>query len=132
VAEKTFGSRVNLVFLGCKEEAFESRALDVILKKACAIAKATIVRTSEHIFPTPNVKHEGLTKVYILAESDLTVHTYPREEEGRMIILSMFTCGDKADPEAPINYLKDALKAEKTFRLPLTHFNLGHDSWTPA
>ena len=129
---KTLGKRVDLIFEGCKQGAFESSYLDKVLRQACDLANAHIVKTSEHIFPTPNVTHEGLTKVFILSESDLTVHTYPREEEGRLIVLSMFTCGETADPEAPIEYLKDALGAEKTYRLPLTHFNSGHETWTPA
>jgi S-adenosylmethionine decarboxylase len=50
----------------------------------------------------------GVTALALLAESHLSIHTWP--EDGYAAV-DAFTCGDKAQPEAACRYLAQVLKA---------------------
>lgn len=76
---------------------------DVKLYCIEAIKKSglNIVGYAEKLFE-PN----GLTGVWILAESHFTIHTYP---EHNYISVDCYTCGDEGNPEAAIDYLLNVL-----------------------
>lgn len=48
----------------------------------------------------------GLTAVYLLSESHVSVHTYP---EQNALFLDAFTCGQRCQPEEIVKALVDAL-----------------------
>jgi S-adenosylmethionine decarboxylase len=48
----------------------------------------------------------GYTALLALAESHLSIHTYP---EKNLFCADLFTCGPKADPEAAVEVLRAAL-----------------------
>ncbi|WP_248926700.1 adenosylmethionine decarboxylase [Paenibacillus hamazuiensis] len=54
----------------------------------------------------------GCTIVLLLSESHLSIHTYP---EKRFAAIDCYTCGQKADPQAAIDFLVEQLMPEKTY-----------------
>lgn len=84
--------------------------LDVVSAAACYAAEAagaTILNVHAHQF-TP----QGVTVLLLLAESHLSVHTWP---EHGMVAADVFTCGESTNPEAALALLAGALGAERTF-----------------
>lgn len=51
----------------------------------------------------------GVSGVVIVAESHISVHTWP--EEG-YAALDVYTCGEKADPEKAVDYILEKFKAQ--------------------
>lgn len=51
----------------------------------------------------------GVSGVVIVAESHISVHTWP--EEG-YAALDVYTCGEKADPEKAVDYILEQFKAQ--------------------
>ncbi len=79
--------------------------LKKIIKNAVKISKATLIHIHLHRFG----KEQGISGVAVLAESHLSVHTWP---ERNYIAFDMFMCGD-TDPIAASNYLIATLKPKK-------------------
>jgi len=79
--------------------------VEAALRNAVTAAKATLLHIHLHHF-TPN---RGISGVAVLAESHLSVHTWP---ENGYAALDIFMCGD-ADPQATIAVLRDAFKPER-------------------
>jgi S-adenosylmethionine decarboxylase len=73
------------------------------LTLAAKIANATILKTAYHRF-SPH----GITAFLLLAESHISIHTWP---ELNKAALDIYTCGDHTDPEAALNLILDKLKA---------------------
>ena len=116
---------MDLILIGCDPEILnDPDRLKEIMDRACTIAGAEVKGCIFHKFDPV-----GVTLVNVLAESDLTVHTFPKKEEGQAAVISLFTCGEKADPEAPIAFLREKLKATRIFRSPLTIFNPDLPDW---
>lgn len=72
------------------------------LREAVEVAGATLLHIHLHHF-TPN---GGISGVAVLAESHISVHTWP---ERNFAAFDVFMCGD-AQPEATIPVLRDAFK----------------------
>ena len=79
--------------------------LKKIIKKAVLIANATMLHIKLHRFG----KEEGISGVAILAESHISVHTWPERD---YIAFDIFMCGDTKPQEAS-QYLIDTLKPKK-------------------
>ena len=81
------------------DEAHVARAL----RAACAAAGATVLKLDLHRFPGG-----GVSGVAILAESHMSVHTWP---ETGFAAIDVFLCGD-TDPEAAVPALAAAFSPE--------------------
>lgn len=68
---------------------------------AIAQSRMTVVACT-----TKKFEPQGLTAVWILAESHFTLHTYP---EHAYLSVDCYTCGEEGDPEAAVRYLLDSL-----------------------
>jgi S-adenosylmethionine decarboxylase len=68
-----------------------------ILVSAAKESKATIINNSFHEF-----NPFGISGVVVIAESHLTVHTWP---EYGYAAVDIFTCGDVIQPELAVSYL---------------------------
>ena len=79
--------------------------LKKIIKKSVLIANATMLHIHLHRFG----KEEGISGVAILAESHISVHTWPERD---YIAFDIFMCGDTKPKEAA-QYLIDTLKPKK-------------------
>lgn len=75
--------------------------------QAAKEAKATIVQQNFHHFSP-----YGVSGVVVIAESHLTIHTWP---EYGYAAVDLFTCGDSVDPMISYNFLKAALGSETAF-----------------
>ena len=52
---------------------------------------------------------QGISGVVIISESHLAIHSYP---EHGYASLDIFTCGDRVDPYAAVDYLVEAFQGE--------------------
>ncbi|MBI4449328.1 adenosylmethionine decarboxylase [Candidatus Woesearchaeota archaeon] len=71
------------------------------LRGACAAGHFTTLSEHIHTFP-----EGGITAILLLAESHISIHTYP---EHRYAAIDLFSCGAQARPEAAIQHLITAL-----------------------
>lgn len=67
-------------------------------------SRATLLHIHLHHF-----KPDGVSGVAVLAESHISVHTWP---ESRYAAFDVFMCGD-TDPEACIDIMREAFEAER-------------------
>jgi S-adenosylmethionine decarboxylase len=79
--------------------------VEATLRDAVTAAKATLLHIHLHHF-TPN---QGISGVAVLAESHISIHTWP---ERSYAALDIFMCGD-AEPQATIAVLREAFKPER-------------------
>jgi S-adenosylmethionine decarboxylase proenzyme len=96
----------------CDREVLNNaRKIKEILRRAAIEARATVIKVFCHEFSP-----EGVTGVALLAESHLTIHTWP--EEG-YAAADIFTCGQTTDPQLAAQYLLSVFKAKDstTFEL---------------
>ena len=76
------------------------------LIEAAKRAQATIVDVVFHEF-----NPFGVSGVVVIAESHLSIHTWP---EYRYAAVDIFSCGDTLQPEIAANYLVEQFGAERT------------------
>lgn len=79
------------------------KKVEEALVSAAREAKATIVQTCFHKFSP-----FGISGVVVIAESHLTIHTWP---EYGFAAVDIFTCGDTLQPEVAASYLIGKFKA---------------------
>lgn len=89
----------------------DSRKIEEIVRKAATEAKATVMGIVSHEFDPA-----GVTCLAILAESHLSVHTWPKEG---YVAADIFTCGRSAVPEPAAEYLIGAFKPKDSKTLIL-------------
>ena len=89
---------------GCPFEPLDDESnIKLLLYNATKEAKSTLLNLAAHKF-----EPQGVTGVAMLAESHISIHTWP--EKG-MAVCDVFTCGDSAEPENAVEYMKEKLKA---------------------
>ena len=89
---------------GCPFELLDNEQnIKMLLYNATKEAKSTLLNLATHKFDP-----QGVTGVAMLAESHISIHTWP--EKG-MAVCDVFTCGDTAEPENAVEYMKEQLKA---------------------
>ena len=77
------------------------------LNRAAKLAKATVLNLISNKF-----EPHGVTAVALLAESHISIHTWP---ESSYSAVDIFTCGRNMMPELASHHLIEALKAEEHF-----------------
>lgn len=75
-----------------------------LLLEAARHARVTVLHSAFHRF-----NPVGVSGVVMIAESHITIHTWP---EAGYAAADIFTCGDRAMPEAAAEYLAGAFGAE--------------------
>lgn len=83
----------------------DASAVEAILRAAAQVAGATILTSHIHSFPGG-----GVTGVCLLAESHITIHTWPERDYAA---LDLFLCG-AADTEAAIAHLAEAFAPKRS------------------
>ncbi len=107
--KKVFGRQVLLEFYGCVRGCLDdAEFIEAAMLEAARRAHATIVQAAFNRF-SPH----GVSGVVVIAESHLTIHTWP--EHGYAAI-DIFTCGSKVLPEIACQYLVKAFKPRETSR----------------
>lgn len=129
---KTLGRHLLLELCGCSALALNDRELvRAAMREAALAAGATIVSESLHSF-TPH----GLTAFLLLAESHVSIHTWP---EARYAAIDLYTCGG-CRPERSVDVLARRLQAEQVEAMWIDRglegrgqkiSILNHHIWTP-
>ena len=101
------GRHLLLELFDCDLDAINNlEAVKSTLVEAARRAQATIVDVVFHEF-----NPFGISGVVVIAESHLSIHTWP---EYRYAAVDIFSCGDVLQPEVAANYLVEQLGAERT------------------
>ncbi|MDK2822443.1 MAG: S-adenosylmethionine decarboxylase [Clostridia bacterium] len=104
----TFGRHVIADFHGVTEELLNDYDfLRNALYEAAHACGATVVGEQFNKF-----EPQGVTGVLVLAESHLSIHTYP---EHGFCAIDCYTCGTEVDPEKAYRHLLAVLKPKKAF-----------------
>ena len=100
------GRHLLLELFDCDSDAINNlEAVKGALIEAAKRAQATIVDVVFHEF-----NPFGVSGVVVIAESHLSIHTWP---EYRYAAVDIFSCGDVLQPEVAANYLVEQLGAER-------------------
>jgi len=103
---KYIGKHLIAEFYGCDKNLLNNKKkLKKFLLIATQLSNSTILKDIFCSF-----KPYGVTGIIIVAESHLSIHTYP---EFDYAAVDLFTCGEFASPEPAFYYLKEKLKAKK-------------------
>lgn len=84
----------------------DSNKIQDILLEAADKSGATILKHSIHKFSP-----QGVSGVVVIAESHISVHTWPEYE---FAAVDIFTCGTKVDPWIAIHFMKESLDSHET------------------
>jgi S-adenosylmethionine decarboxylase len=100
---------------GCNPDVISRvEQVEQILVRAAEVADVQIWSISFHRF-----RPIGVSGVVVISESHLSVHTWP---ELGYVALDIFTCGDRAKPEAAVQH---ALKAFGATNMHITEVTRG-------
>lgn len=98
-----------LADLAATRHLADPQAIAAVLTAAAQAARAQLVGLYVHPFG----EGQGVTGVAMLAESHISIHTWP--ETGQAAV-DLFVCGEEADAEAGLAVLVEALGATVTWR----------------
>lgn len=102
---KALGRHLLIELFNCDRKLLNDVSFaEKVLTKSAELAGATIVKTFFHTF-----NPHGVSGVVVIAESHLTIHTWP---EYGYAAIDVFTCGDDVDPYVSYEYLKEKFKAK--------------------
>lgn len=108
----TLGRHVILEMWGCCKAIIDNvDSVKEILIKATEVTKATLVDVVCHRFSP-----YGVTGVAILAESHISVHTWP---EYGYAAVDIFICGNTINPMNAASYMTSGFHAKETSTLEL-------------
>ena len=98
------GHHVLADLYGCRDPD-DALSIEGILRRAATAAGATIIATHFHAFPSAG----GVTGMVLLAESHISIHTWP---EHGFAAVDIFMCGP-AKAEAAMEVIRDALGPDR-------------------
>ena len=86
-----------------------------VLANAATLSESTLLGIQSHKF-----QPQGVTAVALLAESHISIHTWP--EKG-MAVCDIFTCGEHTKPKKGVEYMQMMFNSDdiisKSFKRPL-------------
>ncbi len=109
---KALGRHLLIELYGCDVAMLDDIAgIEEHMRTAARKANSTVVNSTFHRF-----NPYGVSGVVVIAESHLSIHTWP---EYGYAAVDIFTCGDSVDPWKAFEYLKDVMKCERESVLEL-------------
>ncbi len=103
ITMKHLGEHIILELWGCDPQALDSEELVTkMLLEGVEASKATLLKINMHKFSP-----QGVTGVAVLAESHISIHTWP---EHGYAALDVFTCGDDVRPGDAVPVFEKYLK----------------------
>ncbi len=99
---KPFAGVHHIIDMWAPKHIDDLEYIETVLKKSVAAARATLLHIHLHHFAVTG----GVSGVAVLAESHISVHTWP---ERAFAAFDIFTCGN-TDPEAAIAVLTAAFE----------------------
>lgn len=104
---KILGRHLIAEFSDCNSKTLDNlELLEQYLEEAVRLSGATIVRSVFHRY-----NPQGVSGVVVIAESHLSVHTWP---EYAYAAVDFFACGESVDPYQALNYIKNKLGSQST------------------
>ncbi|HAV91564.1 TPA: S-adenosylmethionine decarboxylase proenzyme [candidate division WOR-3 bacterium] len=104
---QALGKHILAEFYKCDSAVLNDVALiEKFMVDAAKKARATVISSSFHHFSP-----FGVSGVVVIAESHLTIHTWP---EYGYASIDIYTCGNTLDPWISFKYLVKKLKAKDT------------------
>jgi len=101
---KALGIHLLIEFWSCNRQKLDNLDyLEKTMSQAAEVAGATVLKTAFQDF-----NPQGVSGVVVIAESHLTIHTWP--EHGYAAV-DIFTCGSTVDPWKAARFLKKELEA---------------------
>jgi S-adenosylmethionine decarboxylase len=97
------GRHVIIELWGCGEIINDAALVERAMRQAVQAANANLLDIFVHEFSP-----QGVTGVAVLAESHLSIHTWP---EYGYAAADVFTCGSTTRPEAAAEVLREAFQA---------------------
>lgn len=98
------GIHVLAEYYDCNAEILnDSRKIELCMNDAAEVAGATVVSSAFHTF-----NPHGISGVVVIAESHLSIHTWP---EYGYAAVDIFTCGEVVDPWKAFARLKESLES---------------------
>ena len=92
---------------GCPFELLDDEQhIKITLYKTVPETKSELLSLQTHKF-----EPQGVTGFALLAESHISIHTWPEDGIARC---DVFTCGDECEPEKAVEYLAKELGAKST------------------
>jgi S-adenosylmethionine decarboxylase proenzyme len=102
---EALGKHVILELHDCDRKCLSNcEFLRATLLEACRRAGATILGNSFHVFSP----YDGVSGVIIIAESHLSIHTWP---EYSYAAVDIFACGNSLHPDRAVEFMVKELKA---------------------
>ena len=99
---KALGKQVIVEFYNCDQKRLNDASfLEESLTAAAKEAQATVIKSVFHKF-SPH----GVTGVIVIAESHLSIHTWP---EYNYAAVDIFTCGEQIENQKALEIIKKAL-----------------------
>jgi S-adenosylmethionine decarboxylase len=115
---KALGTHIVCELSGCSPQALtDVDAVHTMMIAAAKAAKATIMESAFHRF-----EPQGVSGTVILAESHLSIHTWPEKGYAAM---DFYTCGDHTNPWLACEYAAKMLGAKNMLT---TEFKRGIES----
>lgn len=103
---KNIGKHITVDMYGCSFEVLD----DLGFVKNAIITAVNEAQMTLLDFTSHKFEPQGLTALALLAESHLSIHTYP---ELGYAAVDVFTCGEHSRPDKAVAILKDFLKPTK-------------------
>ncbi|MGO8881832.1 MAG: adenosylmethionine decarboxylase [Desulfomonilaceae bacterium] len=101
---KALGIHLLIELCSCNRQKLDDMGyLERIMAQAAEVAGATVLKTAFQ-----NFNPQGVSGVVVIAESHLTIHTWP---EYGYAAIDIFTCGSRVDPWKAAVYLRQELEA---------------------
>ena len=98
------GRHVIIELWGCSDVINDASQVELAMRNAVHAANATLLDLFVHEFSP-----QGVTGVAVLAESHLSIHTWP---EYGYVAADVFTCGSTTKPDAAAEVLRKAFEAQ--------------------
>jgi len=95
---QSLGRHLIIEFFGCNEAVDSPDVFRAAIPEAVEAIGATLLNLHVHTFSP-----QGVTGLAVLAESHLSLHSWP---EHRYLAADVFTCGDRVDPARAIDVLR--------------------------
>ncbi|NJL14887.1 MAG: S-adenosylmethionine decarboxylase proenzyme [Microscillaceae bacterium] len=116
---KALGNHILVEFYNCNRDIMnDAPFIEKAMNDAAIMSGATVVGSHFHTF-SPH----GVSGVVVIAESHLSIHTWP---EYGYAAVDIFTCGETIDADKAFEHLKTSFQAGHTSTLEMKRGQL-HD-----
>jgi S-adenosylmethionine decarboxylase len=102
--ESALGLHYIIEFFGARN-LMDTGPVQCVLREAAEKAGAVVLDENVHDFG----EGQGVTGVVVLAESHISIHTWPEHDYAA---IDIFMCGDRVSPETSLDHLRAFFKPE--------------------